>query len=73
VLHWDSIYADNISGNVVGALLGNAFRFWAFRRFVFHTVPAVPRPFWEPLPETGRHQAGSHADLPDGDLSEVDP
>lgn len=35
VFGWDSIYADNISGNVIGALLGNAFRFWAFRRFVF--------------------------------------
>src|SRR5690349_9345752 len=35
VFGWDSIYADNVSGNLVGALLGNAFRFWAFRRFVF--------------------------------------
>ena len=35
VFGWDSIYADNVSGNVIGALLGNAFRFWAFRRFVF--------------------------------------
>lgn len=35
VFGWDSIYADNVAGNVIGALLGNAFRFWAFRRFVF--------------------------------------
>jgi putative flippase GtrA len=64
VLHWDSIYADNISGNVVGALLGNAFRFWAFRRFVFNTPRVVPRSFWDPPVESGRH---------DEDLSEVDP
>jgi putative flippase GtrA len=36
---WDTIYADNVSGNVIGAVLGNIFRFWAFRRFVF-----TPRP-----------------------------
>ncbi len=35
VFEWDSIYADNISGNVIGALIANLFRFWAFRRFVF--------------------------------------
>ena len=35
VLNNDTIYADNVSGNVIGAVLGNAFRFWAFRRFVF--------------------------------------
>ncbi len=35
VLGWDSVLADNLSSNVVGALLGMAFRFWAFRRFVF--------------------------------------
>jgi putative flippase GtrA len=63
LLHWDSIYADNMSGNVVGALLGNAFRFWAFRRFVFNTPRVVPRSFWEPPVEPGRQE----------DLSEVDP
>lgn len=41
VFGWDTIYADNISGNVIGALLGNAFRFWAFRRFVFTGRPRV--------------------------------
>ncbi len=35
VFGWDTIYADNVSGNVIGAILGNIFRFWAFRRFVF--------------------------------------
>jgi putative flippase GtrA len=32
---WDSALADNVSGNVVGALLGMTFRFWAFKRYVF--------------------------------------
>jgi putative flippase GtrA len=27
--------ADNISANVVGLVLGTAFRFWSYRRFVF--------------------------------------
>lgn len=35
VLGWDSALSDNVAGNVVGALLGMGFRFWAFRRFVF--------------------------------------
>jgi putative flippase GtrA len=69
VLHWDSIYADNISGNVVGALLANGVRFWAFRRFVFHTLPSPPRAFWETPPvEGGKHDARELEDL-----SEVDP
>lgn len=40
VLNWDTIYADNMAGNVVGAILGNIFRFWAFRRFVFTKHPS---------------------------------
>ncbi|MHA7190197.1 GtrA family protein [Arthrobacter sp. MDT2-16] len=32
--------ADNISGNVIGVLLGNVFRYVAYRFFVFR--PAVP-------------------------------
>lgn len=35
VLDWQSALADNVSANVVGAAFGTAFRFWAFRRFVF--------------------------------------
>ena len=35
VLGWDSLLADNVSANVVGAFLGMLCRFWAFRRFVF--------------------------------------
>lgn len=41
VFEWESIYADNIAGNVVGAILGNVFRFWAFRRFVFTKHPTA--------------------------------
>jgi putative flippase GtrA len=71
VFGWDSIYADNVSGNVVGALLGNAFRFWAFRRFVFNTprVAVAAHAFWHP------HEAGRHEGQPQPDLaleSEVD-
>jgi len=56
VFGWDSVYADNISGNVVGALLGMAFRFWAFRRFVFTKTPTgvalvVQHPDHDPQPE----------------------
>lgn len=71
VLHWDSIYADNVSGNVVGALLGNAFRFWAFRRFVFHTTPIPPRSFWQTPLGHGRHAAPEK--VAEGELFEVDP
>ena len=35
---WSSALADNVSSNVVGAVLGMLFRFWAFRRFVFKRV-----------------------------------
>jgi putative flippase GtrA len=35
VLGWDSVIADNVSANLVGATLAMLGRFWAFRRFVF--------------------------------------
>jgi putative flippase GtrA len=35
VLEWSSVLADNLSANVIGAVLATMFRFWAFRRFVF--------------------------------------
>jgi putative flippase GtrA len=37
VLGLTSPLADNISANVVGLALGTAFRFWAYRTFVFVT------------------------------------
>jgi len=57
VIDWDSALADNVSANVVGALLGMAVRFWAFRRFVFkrqkgggllHGIIVEPGPELEP-------------------------
>lgn len=58
VLESDSIYADNVAGNVIGALLGNAFRFWAFRRFVFTVrsplvVEHMPDPLLDQTAATG--------------------
>jgi putative flippase GtrA len=35
VFDWSSVVADNVSANLVGAVLAMLFRFWAFRRFVF--------------------------------------
>jgi putative flippase GtrA len=35
VFDWDTVIADNVSANMIGALLATFFRFWAFRRFVF--------------------------------------
>jgi putative flippase GtrA len=33
--------ADNVAGNVVGALIGQAARFYLFRRYVFRTPVSV--------------------------------
>ncbi|GAB1694448.1 hypothetical protein KRM28CT15_62510 [Krasilnikovia sp. M28-CT-15] len=33
--------ADNVSGLLVGGVLGTLFRFWSYRRFVFRAVAAV--------------------------------
>ncbi|MDX6233252.1 MAG: hypothetical protein QOH68_2256 [Nocardioidaceae bacterium] len=35
VFNWDTVIADNVSANLIGAVLATFFRFWAFRRFVF--------------------------------------
>lgn len=40
LLGFDSQFADNVSGNVVGVLLGNVFRYFAYRYIVF-TEPKV--------------------------------
>jgi putative flippase GtrA len=52
VLDWQSALADNVSANLVGAVLGMLFRFWAFRRFVFKRLP-----FASVGPELGPHEA----------------
>ena len=45
VLGFQSALADNIAANVVGLAVGTAFRFWAYRRFVFtHDQPVVTSP-----------------------------
>ena len=38
-LGFTSPLADNVSANVVGLVLGTAFRFWAYPRFVFRPAP----------------------------------
>ncbi len=44
VLDLTSPLADNIAANVVGLAVGTAFRFWAYRRFVFthNSAAGVP-------------------------------
>jgi putative flippase GtrA len=53
VLGLTSPLADNISGNVVGLVLGTLFRFWAYRQFVFTHLrePAVGGPADAPVTE----------------------
>ncbi len=41
LLGLDSRLADNVAANGVGLLLGTAFRFWSYRRFVWAS-PAAP-------------------------------
>ena len=42
--------ADNLAGNVLGMALATAFRFWAFRTWVFAPTPARPDQRQEELP-----------------------
>jgi len=53
VLGLTSRLADNLSGNVVGVGLGTAFRYWAYRRYVFVDGPrgAAAATTGEPRPE----------------------
>jgi putative flippase GtrA len=44
VLGFTSPLADNIAANVVGLAAGTAFRFWAYRRFVFTNADAAVTP-----------------------------
>jgi putative flippase GtrA len=36
VLGFRSVLADNVSGNVIGLVLGTAFRFWLYKVWVYH-------------------------------------
>jgi putative flippase GtrA len=47
LLHFTSRLADNLSANVLGVLLGTAFRYWGYKRFVF-TATADDLPAVEP-------------------------
>ena len=40
LLRLTSRLADNVSANVIGLLLGTAFRYWSYRRYVF--IGAAP-------------------------------
>ena len=44
VLGQTSVWADNISANVVGLGLSNLARFWLFRRYVFLDAQPLPGP-----------------------------
>jgi putative flippase GtrA len=45
LLGFTSALADNISANVIGLVLGTAFRFWSYRRWVFPEEPvSSPEP-----------------------------
>lgn len=35
LLGFDSQFADNVSGNIIGVLIGNVFRYFAYRYIVF--------------------------------------
>jgi putative flippase GtrA len=51
-LGWTSRLADNISANVVGLGLATAFRFWAYRTFVFGAPPLTVPDEWVPEDRT---------------------
>jgi putative flippase GtrA len=50
ILHLTDPVADNIAGNVVGALTGQAARFYLFRRFVFRKPVDVAELIHPPEP-----------------------
>lgn len=49
LLGWTSALAQNVSANVVGLALGTAFRFWAYRRWVFTHMPEPVEEVDEPM------------------------
>ncbi len=59
VLGLRSAVADNISANVVGVALGTAFRFYAYRTWVFRRTRAVRR-----LADVATGAAGERLPLP---------
>lgn len=49
VLDFTSPLADNIAANGVGMVLGTAFRFWTYRKFVFTAPVETNEPATAPL------------------------
>jgi hypothetical protein len=49
VLHLTDPFADNVAANVVGALIGQAARFYLFRRYVFRKPVTVGEIVRHPL------------------------
>lgn len=62
VLHLTDPLADNLAGNVVGALIGQAARFYLFRKYVFRKPVTVGEMVHNPLPLLGTADR-----LPDAD------
>jgi putative flippase GtrA len=67
VLHLTDPFADNVAANVVGALIGQAARFYLFRRFVFRKPVTVGEVVFHPLLDQNRdleveEQAEAEAD-----------
>ena len=67
VVGWDSAIADNVSANVVGAVLGMMVRFWAFRRYVFtrHSGVRTADVLHAQQAALGRHHAAPSSVLPE--------
>jgi putative flippase GtrA len=42
LLGYTSVLADNVAGSIFGVLLGNVFRYFAYRYIVFQPRPALP-------------------------------
>jgi putative flippase GtrA len=69
VLGLDSLLADNISANGVGLVLGTAFRFWTYRRFVFPHSPQLGAVAVDPYTPVDESE---EPDVPDADVPEAD-
>ena len=65
VLHQTDPLADNLAGNVIGALIGQAARFYLFRTYVFRKPVTVER---GRAPPGVVARTGESGDRPRGDL-----
>lgn len=79
VLGLTSPLADNIAANGVGLVLGTAFRFWSYRRWVFPAVApelAAPEEDWpapRPHEDAQRSDEGAQRIDEDAQRSDEDP